>query len=74
MRITTIMAKYCGIGTFFIKEYEYTKHYKEKDENGNDIVKKITLETINGFKNSDITEFTKSWVDWCFFENPKGRF
>tara|TARA_Y100000401_G_C8297817_1_gene212346 strand:- start:81 stop:911 length:831 start_codon:yes stop_codon:yes gene_type:complete len=55
------------------KEFEYSKHYKEKDENGNDVVKKITLETINGFKNSDITEFTKSWVDWCFFENPKGK-
>jgi len=55
------------------KEYEFAKHYKEKDENGNDVVKKTTLETINGFKNSDITEFTKSWVDWCFFENPKGK-
>ena len=55
------------------KEYEFAKHYKEKDSNGNDVVKKTTLETINGFKNSDITEFTKSWVDWCFFENPKGK-
>jgi len=55
------------------KEFEYSKHYKEKDENGNDVVKKITLETINGFKNSDITDFTKSWVEWCFFENPKGK-
>ena len=55
------------------KEYEFAKHYKEKDESGNDVVKKTTLETINGFKNSDITEFTKSWVDWCFFENPKGK-
>ena len=45
---------------FHKKEYEFAKHYKEKDSNVNDVVKKTTLETINGFKNSDITEFTKS--------------
>ena len=30
MQITTIMAKYFGIGTFFIKEYEYTKKSNRK--------------------------------------------
>ena len=37
MRITTIMAEYLEIGTFFIKEYEYKvlckKNYQNWDEN-----------------------------------------
>ena len=55
------------------KEFEYKKHYQTKDESGNNIVSTITLEKINAFKNADITEFVKGFVDWIFFEKPKGK-
>ena len=55
------------------KEFEYKKHYQTKDESGNNIVSKVTLEKINAFKNADITEFVKGFVDWIFFEKPKGK-
>ena len=55
------------------KEFEYKKHYQAKDESGNNIVSTITLEKINAFKNADITEFVKGFVDWIFFEKPKGK-
>ena len=55
------------------KEFEYKKHYQTKDESGNNIVSTITLEKINAFKNADITEFVKGFVEWIFFEKPKGK-
>ena len=55
------------------KEFEYKKHYQTKDESGNNIVSTVTLEKINAFKNADITEFVKGFVDWIFFEKPKGK-
>ena len=55
------------------KEFEYKKHYQTKDESGNNIVSTITLEKINAFKNADITEFVKGFVDWIFFEKSKGK-
>ena len=55
------------------KELEYKKHYQTKDESGNNIVSTITLEKINAFKNADITEFVKGFVEWIFFEKPKGK-
>lgn len=55
------------------KEFEYAKHYATKDTNGNDIVSTVTLDQMNAFKNSDITEFVKGFVDWIFFEKPKGK-
>ena len=55
------------------KEFEYKKHYQTKDESGNNIVSTVTLEKINAFKNADITEFVKGFVEWIFFEKPKGK-
>ena len=55
------------------KEFEYKKHYQTNDESGNKIVSTVTLEKINAFKNADITVFVKGFVDWIFFEKPKGK-
>ena len=55
------------------KEFEYKKHYQTKYESGNNIVSTIKLEKINAFKNADITEFVKGFVEWIFFEKPKGK-
>tara|TARA_A100000172_G_scaffold34736_1_gene21058 strand:+ start:81 stop:905 length:825 start_codon:yes stop_codon:yes gene_type:complete len=55
-------------------EYEFQKFSKEKDENGKEKVHTQKLADYNAFKNSDITEITKHFVDWLFFENPKGKY
>ena len=55
-------------------EYEFQKFSKEKDENGKEKVHTQKLTDYNAFKNSDITEITKHFVDWLFFENPKGKY
>jgi hypothetical protein len=55
-------------------EYEFQKFSKVKDENGKEIVHTQKLSDYNAFKNSDITEITKHFVDWLFFENPKGKY
>ena len=55
-------------------EYEFQKFSKEKDENGKEKVHTQKLSDYNAFKNSDITEITKHFVDWLFFENPQGKY
>ena len=49
------------------KEFVYKKFASDKDKVG------IELKSINAFKNSDITDFLRKWVDYLFFSNSKGK-
>ena len=48
-------------------EFVYKKFANDKDKIG------IELKEINAFKNSDITDFLRKFVDYLFFSNSKGK-
>ena len=48
-------------------EFVYKKFANEKDKVG------VALKDINAFKNADITDFLRKFVDYLFFSNTKGK-
>ena len=48
-------------------EFVYKKFANDKDKVG------VALKDINAFKNADITDFLRKFVDYLFFSNTKGK-
>ena len=48
-------------------DFNYKKFANDKDKVG------ISLKDLNAFKNADITDFLRKWVDYLFFSNSKGK-
>ena len=58
-------------------EFEYNKYTPTKNEKGQETYiggkNGVPLSQLNAFSNADITDVVRSYIDWLFFENSKGK-